>query len=199
MIMKPLTKPVKELTQPYLQGSSNVFSQNKLLKIAVLVIVALKVHDSIQISALKANTQTVVVPGGKPYNYTVGVDSASDIYLLDMANYISMLAGNLNAANADINMTNLIALFHPSTYNKYQEHFKAIAEEIKRYPSVGFYSELVRPEPIFIKENHITIHYKRSRVVGNAVKPPEKRTLSFDFVIENGRFYILEMDDKAYE
>lgn len=186
---------MKELFRPYLQMSSNIFAQNKTLKFCLVFIVLIQVFQSMQISKIDNNTQSIIIPYGKPYNYTIKKDSAGENYLVDMSDYIVFLIGNLNADNAEYRLETLLTLFHESTYSKYQKHFKNIKKEIRKYKSISYTSVLKRPEPIFIKDNQLTIHYLRSRIVGETVKPPQKRKLVIDYGVINGRFYIYELQD----
>jgi len=187
---------MKDLIKPYLQGASNVFVENKLLKICMVALVIQGFYDSSQISKIEDMSSTVVIPCGKASPYTLKSDSASDVYLFDMAEYVVYLSGNLNADNAEVRLERLLSLFHHSTYAKYQENLKTIKREIQKYRSISHYSQLKYPEPIFIKDNKITITYTRSRIAGDTIKTPIKREMVLTYVIEDSQFFILEMDDK---
>lgn len=186
---------MKDLLKPYLQLSSNIFAQNKTLKFCLVVLVVLQGYQTVQIGRIDSNTQTVVVPMGKPYQYTLKQDSADETYLVDMSDYIVFLIGNLNADNAEYRLETLLTLFHESTYSKYQKYFKDIKREIQKFKSISYTSELKRPNPVYVKDNVLTVHYLRSRIVGENKKTPEKRVVEIRYGVVKGRFYIYELND----
>ena len=117
---------MKNLIKPYLQGASNVFVENVLLKVCMVILVLQGFYDSSQISKIENMSSTVIIPCGKVSPYTLKKDAANDVYLFDMAEYVVYLAGNLNADNAESRLERLLSLFHHTTYAKYQENLKTI-------------------------------------------------------------------------
>lgn len=180
---------------PFLQASSNVFGQNRLLKImmGLMVIGVWMIYTSVQ--DFKTHQKTIIHPGGQRPPYEISNYSANDIYLFDMANYIVYLVGNFSPTNVDDRLNILIGLFAEQNYPRYQEHFKKLAREVKRFKNISHVAELEYPDPIFLRENQLRIRMKKSKVVGTTVKPPVVNYLIVDYQIVDGRFQIIDLKE----
>ncbi len=137
--------------------------------------------------------KTIVIPGGQRPPYEIRNFSANEQYIFDMANYIVSLAGNASPSNVDDKLNILLSLFHESTYPRYQAHFKKLTAEIKRFKNISHIAELAYPDPLYVRENQLRIRMKKSKVVGNVIKPSEVNYLLVDYRIINGHFQIVEM------
>lgn len=189
------TKAKNELLNPFMQASSNVFGENKLLKI-VLIIIAIGVFMIYSsVNSFMSHQQTIIQPVGRADPYEIGNYTANEAYLFDMAETIVNLSGNLSARSVTDKFNMLLNLFHDSSHGRYQKHFKTLAEEVSKYSTISHIAELARPEPIFVLDNQMRIRVKKSRVVGTTVKPHEIKYLLIDYTIENGRFWIMDMTE----
>ena len=56
-------------------------------------------------------------------------------------------------------------------------------------------TELQYPDPIFLRENQLRIRMKKSKVVGDTVKPPVINYLIVDYRIIDGRFQIIDLKE----
>ncbi|GHG07064.1 TraE/TraK family type IV conjugative transfer system protein [Thalassotalea marina] len=185
----------KKVFQPFIQGTSNVFGENRLLKIllGIMVVGVWMIYTSIQ--DFKEHQKTIVMPGGNRAPYEIRNYSAADNYLFDMANYIVYLAGNFTPSNVEDRFNILLGLIHESTYPRYQEHFKKLTTEIKRFKNISHIAELEYPDPLFTRENQLRIRMQKSKVVGNTVKPPVINYMIVDYQIIDGRFWIFDMKE----
>jgi len=181
--------------KPFIQSTSNVFGENRLLKIllSVMTVGVWLIYTSVQ--DFKNHQQTIVVPGGQRAPYEIRNYAASENYIFDMANYIVHLAGNASPSNVEDRLNILLGLFHESSYPRYQAHFKKLTAEIKRFKNISHIAELAYPDPLYVRENQLRIRMKKSKVVGNTVKPSVVNYLIVDYRIIDGRFWIMNMKE----
>jgi conjugal transfer pilus assembly protein TraE len=181
--------------KPFLQQTSNVFGQNRLLKImmGMMVIGVWMIYSSVQ--DFKTHQQTIVIPGGQRAPYEIRNYSASEQYIFDMANYITYLAGNFSPNNVSDRFNILLGLFHESSYPRYQSHFKELAHEIQQFKNISHIAELAYPDPLFSRENQLRIRMKKSKVVGTTIKPAVVNYLIVDYQIIDGRFWIMNLQE----
>lgn len=181
--------------RPFIQGSSNVFGQNRLLKtmMFIMVVGVWMIYSSVQ--DVKTHQKTIIYPGGQRPPYEITNYSANDVYLFDMANYIVYLVGNFSATNVEDRLNILLGLFAEKNYPRYQHHFKQLTTEVKRFKNISHMAELQYPDPIFVRENQLRIRMKKSKVVGDTVKPPVVNYLLVDYLIMDGRFQITDLQE----
>lgn len=180
----------------FLNSYSRVFAKKRFLEIMVVLMLFVQVADYLKLRALQNNWEQIIIPPPAQEPYKLKMQSASNNYLLDMSHYIVNLWGNVSPTSVDDKFEILLSLFHEESYPRYQERLNAIQKEIKRYSTISHTMDLKRPDPIKIVENHLTIKILRSRIVGATVKPPIIGTLEIDFVIEGGRFKIIDLEEK---
>jgi conjugal transfer pilus assembly protein TraE len=181
--------------KPFIQSTSNVFGENRLLKIllGVMTVGVWMIYTSVQ--DFKEHQQTIVIPGGQRTPYEIRNYDASESYIFDMANYIVHLAGNASPSNVNDRLNILLGLFHESSYPRYQAHFKKLIVEIKRFKNISHMAELAYPDPLYVRENQLRIRMKKSKVVGNTIKPSVVNYLIVDYRIIDGRFWIMNMKE----
>lgn len=181
--------------KPFIQNTSNVFGQNRLLKILLCVMTICVWLIYVSVQDFKNHQQTIVIPGGQRPPYEIRNYEANDTYIFDMANYITHLAGNASPSNVESRLNILLGLFHESSYPRYQTHFKKLAKEIKRFKNISHISELAYPDPLFVRENQLRIRINKSKIVGSTIKPSVVNYLIVDYRIIDGRFWIMNMKE----
>jgi len=181
--------------KPFIQSTSNVFGENRLLKIllGIMTVGVWLIYTSVQ--DFKEHQQTIVFPGGQRPPYEIRNYSANESYIFDMANYIVHLAGNTSPSNVEDRMNILLGMFHESTYPRYQAHFKKMVSEIKRFKNISHMAELAYPDPLYVREDQLRIRMKKSKVVGNTIKPSVVNYLIVDYRIIDGQFWIMNMQE----
>lgn len=181
--------------KPFLQSTSNVYGENRLLKIllGLMTLGVWMIYGSVQ--DFKEHQQTIIVPGGQRAPYEIRNYSASESYIFDMANYIVHLAGNSSPSNVTDRFNILLGLFHESSYPRYQSHFKKLVAEIKRFKNISHMAELAYPDPLYVRENQLRIRMKKSKVVGSTIKPSVVNYLIVDYRIVDGRFWIMDIKE----
>jgi len=180
----------------YLSRSSRVFAYNKMLIGILVVLLILKIWDSYTLSKLSEGwEQTIIPPAAAERQWVVGRSHVNEFYLIDMVHYIVNLWGNVTPITVNEKYNILLSLFHEKQYPLYKERLAEIESEIARFSTISHFMDLKPGNPIKIKENTITVSARRYKVTGSTVQPPIDVTLVIDFVIEGGRFKIVNLEE----
>lgn len=184
------------IKEPFLQKSSNIYMQNKLL-VGILIFIALSsAYDSYQISKIRQTKETHIIPYGDVEPYILRFADANYPYVRDMSKYIIWLYSNHDALTVKSQYSILLGLFHPQSLPRYQKKLNDMSLDYSKYVNISHIGNVSVTNPISVLENTITINYKQSRITGTTVQAPISKQLIVKYVIESGRFWILEMSEK---
>lgn len=179
----------------FVQDSSNVYMQNKLLVVLVGIIALSSIWDSIQLGSIKDTRETIIYPYGDVEPYRIRHNSANLAYIEDISQYIVFLYSNHSATNVRTRFDTLLSMFHHTTLPKYKSHLNSMADDYARYSNISHTAHIDMTAGIFVKENEITIHFQQNRITGQKLQPPKTKIITLTYIIENGRFWIIEMKD----
>lgn len=185
----------------FVQDSSNVFAENRLLKLGFICMVLFSTFQAFSIHGALEKQQTHIVPIGGQGDFVISGSTASDDYLRSMARYIVHMAGNLSAASARRQLNELLVLVHPDKYSEYRDLFTKLATGIEKYPTVSYVVNWKGNRDIKkIGENTLRIATTKRRIVGDSVTRTENVTYEITYAITQGRFWlqgIKEVSDDA--
>jgi hypothetical protein len=189
-------KPVSRATLGlYVQEGANIFGENKVLRIAMIAMVMWSAFNSIMLQkALDARTVVLISPDGEVM-FELTNTSAGDKYLYRMARYTTFLVGNMTAANARDQLKEVLMMIHPTSYGAFVGHFNTLAKEVERYPNISYVIEINGNKAISIEGNTLLIDASRKRLVGDTVTRKTRLTYEIAFVIEGGRFWIMDIKE----
>jgi len=179
----------------YMQLDSNLFAQNRALKIGFVIVVAWMIWMSWSIHALGKDRQTAVLPPFSNKEWVLTTDNANDPYLTDMSLYIVQLLGTWNPGSVEEQLNQLLSLVHPDAYNKYRDQFREISKRANRYASVSFSSQWNAQSPIKRTGDMMSISVTRRRISGSRVSRSEQVNYEIHFSIENGRFWVTDIGE----
>ncbi len=177
----------------YLQDSSNVFAQNRLLKLGVGIIACVTLWNGYVINNLKDTIRTEILPPYSEKKWVITGNDANDDYLADMARHIVQSLGTWNPGSVRIQLNQLLRYIHPDAYPKYRDQFKRIADRAERYASVSFAVQWDPGQAIVRHGNSLKLYVVRRRIAGNQVSRTEKVEYVIQFVIESGRFWVTDI------
>jgi conjugal transfer pilus assembly protein TraE len=196
--MKKDKEPMFDRTRikTYMQESSNIFAENKLMRFVTVLILVITLVNSMMLSKSMSSSRTILVDPVTGDEMWLSSNDAEDKYLIRMSRYLIFLTTQLNAGNVDNRLNEALRLIHPSTFSKYQEKFTALKKEVKRYPTIAHFTEIGNnPKSIKKFENSITLDVNRKRVVGSSVTKNEDKKYKIEYKIEGARFWVLEILD----
>ena len=109
-----LGKPASYGIHRYLQGSANLFEENRLLKVAIAGMFGVTAVLGVVIYTTNQNTRTIIVPFGATGDLHVSGNKPSEAYIVSMTRNVVALSGTWSAYSADRQFQELLGLVHPS-------------------------------------------------------------------------------------
>ena len=174
----------------YLQKTSNVFAQNKLLKLIVIVIGIVTVYNTFQLKKALNTHRTVLVPPVITERLEVQGDTASDEYIKHFSQYAIELALIYSPGNAKRRFEELLTLYAPDSYPGAKEVFYDLIDKVKMAQvSNIFYINHIELDRVNKK---VEIHGIRRRYIRDVMKE-KTTTYELKYDIQNGRFMIVSI------
>lgn len=187
-------------TKPYLNEESNLFGQNRILRV---VVVAILLSNSVLAYSLYrvANNRTVVVhPVGMPGNYVLSGRRATDDYLRAMAEYVVHMVADVSAANAGRQYEAVLELFHPSKSQEWAARFQELEKTISRYSSVSYvFRRDVGQEIEQVGDHVLRVKGVKRRIVGDSVMKRIPVTYELEYKILDNQFYLFSVREISLE
>ena len=178
----------------YLQKSSNIFAENRLLK---FVVVALGLAVALNTAGLfmALNTQRVIlVPPIINSRISVSGDKASDEYLKEFTRYIMNLALTYNPVNARAQFSELLALYDPAEFQASRKELYELADKIENTKaSSAFYIHAIVNDTG--KHRLEVTGAKRTYMVDQKAEDTIKVYL-IDYRFDNGKFVLKRLYEK---
>jgi conjugal transfer pilus assembly protein TraE len=182
----------------YLQGSSNVFEENRLLKFAILGLFGITAVLGAVIYTSNQNARTVIVPFGATGDLYVTGNQPSPAYLRTMTRNIVTLAGTYSAYSADPQFQELLSIVHPSAYNAMRDSLTAILDELADNPTLSI-ATYIRPEqPVTTTPTEIVVPVEKVRVIGGVIRK-FSGNLRIGYAIDNGRFWLTGLNEENFD
>ncbi|MCB4861623.1 type IV conjugative transfer system protein TraE [Sphingobium sp. PNB] len=173
----------------YLQGSANLFEENRLLKVAIAGLFGITAVLGTLIYTSNQNTRTVIVPFGADGDLYVTGNKPSESYLRSITFNIVGLAGTYSAYSADRQFQELLRIAHPSAYNGLRDSLNRLLDELGNNPtlSIATYTRPLLPRPgaqptkslrrLLLRRHHPRRprRPRNGRLARSARRPPRKR------------------------
>lgn len=165
--------------------------ENKTIKfiiICLLLIIAYQSHLIIS----KSSSERIVFLPPKVINKEISIagDNLSKEYLEEVASFITYNLFNTTTEQANNNALNILALVDSSAY--YQTKQKL--QEQYDYIKLNNISRTFFINKINLSRNHIQVEGILKSFIGNKVASHERSLLDIDYRVENGRFYITNLN-----
>lgn len=178
----------------FVQKSSNLFVENRLLKLVVLVMGAATLYNACTLSALVDEQRTIIVPPGFEGVMEVRGQRADPAYLNQMGRYVAMLCLSHSPATARRQFEELLTLYQPQSYPAARAMFYEMADTIEatQTSSVFHIQRIVQDET----KRRLEITGTRFLYVQEKKIEESSSTYTLDYLIEGGRFWIVELLDK---
>jgi len=181
----------------FIQHESNVFAENRMLKIGFFVLVIVTFWNGYTVHNLEDNMRTVVLPPFTDKAWVVTGSDADDEYIADLGLHIVQQVGTWNPGSVREQLNQVLKLVHPDSYPKYRDQFKDVSDRAARYASVSFAVQWDPGQAIERKENTLSIHAVRRRITGDTISRTEAVEYLIHFSIEAGRFWIRDISEST--
>lgn len=191
-------KPASFGIHRYLQGSANLFEENRLLKFAIAGLFGVTAVLGVVIYSSNQNQRTVVVPFGAGGDLYVTGNAPSSLYLRTMTRNIVNLAGTYSAYSADRQFQELLSIVHPSAYNGIRDSLNAILDELANNPTLSIATYIRPDQPVMTTSTGIVVPVEKVRVIGGVIRK-FRGNLRIGFRIDNGRFWLTSLGEENFD
>ena len=193
-----LGKPASFGIHRYLQGSSNLFEENRLLKVVVAGLFGVTAVLGMVVYTTNQNTRTVVVPFGTGGDLYVTGNKPSEAYIRTMTRDIVALAGTYSPYSADRQFQELLSIAHPSAYNAMRDSLNAILDELSQNPTLSIATYIRNDQPVTWSPREIVAPVEKVRVIGGVIRK-FRGNLRIGYAIENGRFWLTRLSEEQFD
>lgn len=178
----------------FLQKSSNIFAENRLLKFVVVALgIAVVINTAGLFMALNSQ-RVILVPPVVNSKISVSGDKASDEYLKEFARYILNLALTYNPVNARSQFSELLAVYDPAQFQASRKELYELADKIENTKaSSAFYIQSIINDTE--KRRLEVTGTKKTYMVDQKAEDTLKVYL-IDYRIENGNFILVRLYEK---
>lgn len=180
--------------ETYIQKSSNMFAENRLLKFACLVFaVSSVVSTFMSYSALKYQT-TVIVPPQVNQKFWVQGNKASSEYVVEFARYISGLGLSYTFGVGKSQFSELLSMYHPSVLQEARKSYYALSDRLDETRAAQFFTiQTIKHDE---EKKRIELFGVQRTLINE--KPVEDTTKTYEikYTIEAGKFQVLRIGEK---
>jgi conjugal transfer pilus assembly protein TraE len=182
----------------YLQGSANLFEENRLLKVAILGLFGITAVLGLLIYTSNQNQRTVVVPFGAGGDLYVTGNRPSEGYLRTVTRNIVSLAGTYSAFSADRQFHELLSIVHPSAYDQMRDGLNHLLDELADNPTLSIATYIRSDQPVTFTNSDIVVPVEKVRVIGGVIRK-FRGNLRIGYAIDNGRFWLTRLTEENFD
>ena len=178
----------------FLQKSSNIFAENRLLKFVVVALgIAVVINTAGLFMALNSQ-RVILIPPTINSKISVSGDKASDEYLKEFTRYILNLALTYNPVNARSQFSELLAVYDPAEFQASRKELYELADKIEfTKASSAFYIHAIVNDT---EKRRLEITgTKRTYLVDQKAEDTLKVYL-IDYRFDNGKFILKRLYEK---
>ena len=178
----------------FLQKSSNIFAENRLLKFVVVALgIAVVINTAGLFMALNSQ-RVILVPPVVNSKISISGDKASDEYLKEFARYILNLALTYNPVNARLQFSELLAVYDPAEFQASRKELYELADKIENTKaSSAFYIQSIINDTE--KRRLEVTGTKKTYMVDQKAEDAQKVYL-IEYRIDNGKFILVRLYEK---
>jgi conjugal transfer pilus assembly protein TraE len=178
----------------FLQKSSNIFAENRLLKFVVVALgIAVVINTAGLFMALNSQ-RVILVPPVVNSKISISGDKASDEYLKEFARYILNLALTYNPVNARSQFSELLSVYDPAEFQASRKELYELADKIENTKaSSAFYIQSIINDTE--KRRLEVTGTKKTYMVDQKAEDAQKVYL-IEYRIDNGKFILVRLYEK---
>ena len=179
-------------TDIFLQKTSNLFAQNRLLKFAISVMAIAVIFNSIMVYRAVKYQRVVLIPPTMTGTVEFTHGKPTDVYIKDMSRRIVGLAATYSPPTARSQFDELLAFFAPETYPQASTSWYSLASRVEE----SQVSSVFYLEKIAVSEDFIEVFGNFKQYAGDTLIENSSKTYLIDYRLEDGRFYITSFKEK---
>lgn len=182
------------LFEKFIQASSNLFAENRLLKFCVVVLTCGFLWLSYQVKDYKEKSRTVVVPPHLNSKVVISGNWTSDSYIHEYMRYVGALLWNYSPATAREQFSELLVSFHPSSFQPAKERLYILSDQIEQTKASSvFYIHEIKNFP---EKKYVQVTGNRQLSLQDKTVETATKTYFVLYKIESGRFWIQGIEEK---
>ena len=177
----------------FLQESSNVYAENRLLKFVVVVIGLATLANTLAVIKAFNNQRTIIVPPVIRERIEVSGDFVDEKYIKEFTRYVMGLLLSYSPQTAKGQFEELLTLYAPEVYGDTKAEFYDMAESIKaaRTSSV-FYLNGIKVNAV---ERRIQVNGLLRQYIDDMMVLDAQRVYHLRYRITNGRFMLEKISE----
>jgi conjugal transfer pilus assembly protein TraE len=182
------------LLQHYLQKTSNLFAENRLLKFVVVIMCLTQVWCVFRLETIKDRIRTVIQPPVINSKVEVTGSWTSDSYVKEYIRYVSALAWNYSPATVRNQFAELLVSWDPAAFEAAKSRLYILADQIEQTRSSSmFYISNIKHDP---DRRVIEVTGNRNLTMQDKSVESKSKTYVVTYRVDNGRFWLVSMEEK---
>ena len=177
----------------YLQKSSALFDENRLLKFCLVCLTIAFCYNSLQVHRAVNYQRTILIPPKLTSEIEFIQGKPNERYIRDISRTIANLAGTWSPATARENFEELLYYFAPESFPQASKRWYSLAGRAEE----GLVSSSFYLEKISFDDSLIELFGQLVQYTGNTPLENTTRTYLVKYRIDQGRFYVLSIQEKA--
>tara|TARA_Y100000589_G_C26990741_1_gene562511 strand:+ start:202 stop:777 length:576 start_codon:yes stop_codon:yes gene_type:complete len=176
----------------FLQKTSNLFAQNRLLKFSIGVLALTVMFNSAMVYRAVKYQRVVLIPPTMTGTVEFIQGKPNDSYLRDISRRIVGLAATYSPPTVRSQFEELLAYFAPEAYPQASKSWYSLASRVEESQvSSVFYLERIR-----VTQSAIEIFGNFRQYAGDTLLENSSKTYLIDYRLQDGRFYIVSFKEK---
>lgn len=178
----------------FLQKSSNIFAENRLLKFVVVVIGIATVVNAIMTYHALNYQRTIIVPPVLKSRIEITGDRASEEYVKAFSRYVAALSFSYSPGTVKSQFDELLVLYAPEAFPEGKRVLYELADRVitTRVTGVFFMGRLY----VDGGKNQIEMSGQKRQYVDDRKVEDVTKTYLIDYRISDGRFQIMRISEK---
>ncbi|MBM9514861.1 TraE/TraK family type IV conjugative transfer system protein [Desulfogranum marinum] len=177
----------------YLQKSSALFDENKLLKFCFVCLTIAFCYNSLQVHRAVNYQRTILIPPKLTGQIEFVQGKPNEKYIRDISRTIANLASTWSPATVRENFEELLYYFAPESFPQASERWYSLASRAEE----GLVSSTFYLEKINFDNSEIELFGQLVQYTGNTPLENTTRTYLVQYRIDQGRFYVLSIQEKV--
>lgn len=179
-------------TDIFVQKTSNLFVENRLLKFVIVVLTLAVIFNSFMVYRSVKYQRVVLIPPKMTGTVEFIQGKPTDNYIRDMSRRIVGLASTYSPPTARSQFEELLSYFAPESYPQASKSWYSLASRVEESQvSSVFYLEKIK-----LGEEFIEIFGNLKQFAGDSPLENTSKTYLIDYRLQNGRFYIVSFKEK---
>lgn len=176
----------------FLQKTSNLFVENRLLKFVVVVLAGATIVNSVMVHKALRYQRTILIPPTMTGTIEFVEGRPTEQYLRDIARRIASLAATYSPATARGQFDELLAFYAPEKYPNVAKEWYSLASRIEE----TLVTSVFYLRKISIGEKHMEISGDYMQFADEQRIESGPKTYIIEYEIRDGRFYMLSFREK---